>query len=191
MRDEDEAHAAPRQLAHGSEQPLGFGAGQPCGGLVHEQHAGVLGQGLDDLDALLHRGAEPGHWRGPRPPDVNSGALKDPRGPPGDLAWAVPEGAWLPAQEQVLGHGHFLDQAELLVDDSDARGARLSGACQVDGLAVDGDRPGVVRVQAGEDLHQRRLTRAVLAYQAEDVPRLESERDVAEDDAAAESLANA
>jgi hypothetical protein len=61
----------------------------------------------------------------------------------------------------------------------------------VDGLAVDGDRPGVVRVQAGQDLHQRRLARAVLADQAEDVAGLKAERDVAEDDAAAESLADA
>src|SRR5262245_34861363 len=58
--------------------------------------------------------------------------------------------------------------------------------------AVDGDRAaGIGRVDAGEDLDQGRLARAVLADQAMHLARLDRPVDRVERDRAAEALADA
>ncbi len=79
---------------------------------------------------------------------------------------AAPPGGRLVAEDDVLGHGAERDEVQLLVDRGDAAGLRLAGACERDSAAVEGDRPLVARVDAGEDLDERRLSGAVLADEA-------------------------
>ena len=68
-------------------------------------------------------------------------------------------------QRDVLGHGHPLDQAELLVDE----GHRRPRPHVVDALAAQEDFAAVWLVYAGEQLDQRRLARAVGAQQRVDL----------------------
>ena len=60
----------------------------------------------------------------------------------------------------------------------------------MDFLALEPEGAGVRRVDAGDDLHQRRLAGAVLAHQRVDVAALEAERDVVERQHAGKGLAD-
>ena len=72
---------------------------------------------------------------------------------------------------QVLEHAQRLDEPEVLVDEAEAELAELPGReRQPHLLAVDPELAGVGRVEAGEDLDQRRLARAVLPEEAVDLP---------------------
>jgi len=85
-----------------------------------------------------------------------------PHRPPVDAAAGSPG---LAADEHVLRHGQVREQGRLLVDDRDPGRARRRRAVQRDLPAVHQQRPGVRLIHPGEDLHQRRLARAVLADQ--------------------------
>ena len=56
--DEDHAHTAGLQVVDHTEQRIDLASGQRRGGLVQDQQAGVLGEGLGDLDQLLARDPE-------------------------------------------------------------------------------------------------------------------------------------
>ena len=71
----------------------------------------------------------------------------------------------LAAHEDVLGDREVGEERRLLVDDGDAGVARVGGAVEVDRLAVDQHVAGVGPVDAGQQLHERRLAGAVLADQ--------------------------
>ena len=66
-----------------------------------------------------------------------------------------------------------------------------SGEFQPDFLAAQADLAGVGVVDAGDDLHQRRLAGAVLAHQRVDGAALEAELDIVERDDAGKCLADA
>ncbi len=69
------------------------------------------------------------------------------------------------AQGDVLRHRHLGHEHEVLVDDGDPVVQGLPGIAQVDRLSGEPDAATVVGVDAGQDLHQRRLARSVLAHE--------------------------
>ena len=135
--------------------------------LVHDQHAGVVGQRLGDLDHLLlgdGQGAD--HvlrvQRELQPVD-QFGSLTV-------LFPVVQEEAaatWLPADEDVLRDGEIGHQVELLMDDADPGLLGMFGPADLVALAVEVELALIGGVDPGEQLHQRRLAGAVLADQGE------------------------
>ena len=137
-------------------------------------------QRLGDLDELLvgHRQAAD------RRADIDlDGELleqrlgRPARGAP--VEHAEPAGRRVP-DEHVLGDGQVREEARLLVDDGDPERAGLRRTVDRDRLPVEEDRPAVGLMDAGEDLDQRALARAVLADEGVDLARDEVERDVVE-----------
>ena len=84
------------------------------------------------------------------------------------------------AHHQVLADRQVRQQAELLVDDADARVARLRRARVAHVAALDPVLALVALDGAGEDLDQRALAGAVLAGEAVDLAGAQLERDVLE-----------
>ena len=68
----------------------------------------------------------------------------------------------------VFGDRHPVHQRQFLMDHSDALLQGIEWAGQNDLLAAQADGAAVRRVNAGDDLHQRRLAGAVLAHQGVD-----------------------
>src|SRR3569833_1355027 len=77
----------------------------------------------------------------------------------------------LVAQEDVLRDRQVRHQRELLVDDHDADVLAVADAAELRDLAVEDDLAVIAagRVDAGQDLHQRRLPGAVLAADGVDL----------------------
>src|SRR4051812_34359901 len=94
----------------------------------------------------------------------------------------------LPVEKHVVEDAQLVDQREVLVNGVDPLRARVGYGVQLDRLAVEHDRAGVGLVEAAEDLHQRRLARAVVAQQAEDLALLEAQVDLAQRRDRAEAL---
>src|SRR5205807_10277955 len=77
--------------------------------------------------------------------------------------------ARLTADKDVLCRGEVRHEAELLMDDADAELLRSSRSRDVHVGAVQTDPSGVPAVDAGEDLHEGRLARAVLSDERMDL----------------------
>ena len=69
------------------------------------------------------------------------------------------------AEHDVLRDGERLDQAEVLVHHEDARVERVARRVEMDAAAAERDLALVRPVEAGEDVRERALARAVLAEQ--------------------------
>jgi hypothetical protein len=93
--------------------------------------------------------------------------------------------------EDVLGHGRVGAQRDLLVHQADAQAHRVRRAVDHDLLAVQQDLALVGPVDAVDDVHQRRLPRAVLAAQRVDLARVQREVHARERARSAEALADA
>jgi hypothetical protein len=88
----------------------------------------------------------------------------------------------------IFGHRHPFDQTEVLMDEGDfLRLVRTRRAMMVV-LAAEADRPLVALVDAGERLDERRLARAILAEQSDDLALVDVERDRLQRQGAAEAL---
>ena len=87
----------------------------------------------------------------------------------------------------VFGHRHPVDQAEVLMDEGDRQAAQ--GVGDVDAAKADAAR--VERIDAGQNLDQRRLARAVLAQERKNLAGLEGHADVRQRFRAAEALEDA
>jgi hypothetical protein len=167
VRDVDDRHALPPQLADDLEQPARLGIRKRGGRLVEQQHARIDRQRLGELDELALGHAQLGHRC--RRVDVEAHPLQvlarlrlerlpvdEPTAP-----------AHRPAAHQhVLGDRALRNQAELLVDDPH--------------VPADLDGAGVRLQVARDDLHQRRLAGAVLAQQRVDLPGADLEVDPGE-----------
>jgi hypothetical protein len=165
MRDEDHRHAPGAQLAHDPEQVPGFVRREGGGRLVEHQQARLQRQRLADLDELLLRHGEPAD----RHTEVDLHAQlfeqrlrrtlhRRPVQQPETVLQVA-------AEKNVLHRVQVRDEAELLEDDADARCDRVAVARKLSFAALDEDAPLVGLVDAAQDLHQRRLARAVLAEQ--------------------------
>ena len=82
------------------------------------------------------------------------------------------------AEKDVLGDRQIVEQHGFLMDRGDAVLEGLVRAGERDRLAADADLAGVRLVDAGEDLHQRRLAGAVLADQRGHLARIERQADI-------------
>ena len=180
MADEQHRDAASSQVPDDREQALDLVRRERRGRLVEDEDASLERQRLGDLDELLvgHGQAADGRTDVDLDRELLEQRLRCParRAPvedPEPPGWGVPD-------EHVLGDGQVREQPWLLVDDGDAEGAGLGGPVDLDDLAVEHDRPAVGLVDAGQDLDQRALARAVLADQGVDLAGDEVERDVVE-----------
>src|SRR6185295_249209 len=104
------------------------------------------------------------------------GELPDLRG--GAFEIECDAAARLSAEDDVLSHGHRLDQHEVLVDHADAKRDRVVRRPDVPHLAVDDDLTAVGSVKAVCDTHRRRLSRTILTDDGVDRPRLNDDVDV-------------
>src|SRR5277367_60601 len=91
-------------------------------------------------------------------------------------------------EEDVLADVQIAAQSEILVDHLDAAIATLVRALEAHSLAVDEDFAGVALIGAGEDFHQRRFARRIVAHQPEHFARHELEVDIAQRLHGAEAL---
>jgi hypothetical protein len=71
--------------------------------------------------------------------------------------------------EDVLGDAQVGKERRLLEDDRDPGGLRLLRVVEDRFLSVEHEPPGVGTMNTGEDLHERRLARTVLADEAVDL----------------------
>ena len=138
------------------------------GRFVEDQQVRTAQDRLQDFDALLFSQRKLLHPRvGVDLQPVARGRIAHLRG---DTAPVEPRpGAAAPAEHQVLGHRHRLDQREMLVDHGDAglqRGFRAAGRQLT---AVVDDATFVGPNHAEQHFHQRALARTVLTEQADDL----------------------
>ncbi len=98
---------------------------------------------------------------------------------------------WLTAEEDVLGDGQFGKQAQLLMHERDAGGARLRRRPDVGRDAGDGNRSVVIGKSAGEYAHERGFAGPVLPDKAMHFPRTELEVDAVNRAGCAKAFCNA
>ena len=153
------------QPPKGDEQPRHFVGRQAGGRLVEHQDFGVGRQRAGDRHERL-LGA-----RQVMDPQIGVDVgTDDLEGALGARARRVPvdqaEAARKAEHERdVLGNRHPLDQTKILVDVRDRQATQRVG----DVAAAVGHRAGVERMDAGEDLDERRLAGAVLAQERHDL----------------------
>ena len=178
VRDVDDGDARLLQFGNDAEQHLDLGGGQRRRRLVHDQHAGVVGQRLGDLDDLLLADPEIVDQRIGVDVVFEAGEQL-----PGALALAghvdmnTAHGHVAP-EENVLGDREVGAEIELLEDDADALLRRIEHGGEPHFLAAHHDAAGGRLIDAGEDTHQRRLAGAVLADQHIDRPLVDVEIDI-------------
>ena len=100
-------------------------------------------------------------------------------------------GAGQRADHDVLGHGEIGEGLELLEGARDAAAGDAVGPQAGDLAAVEEDAAGVGRLEAGDQVEQRRLAGAVGADDAEDLALVDIEGDVGVGGEAAEALGHA
>src|SRR5262249_34005394 len=85
-------------------------------------------------------------------------------------------------QPEVLADAHVVDEAEILMDETQPGVSRGGGAEAVRTvlLAGDDDGAGVGGMHTGEDFDERRLPRAVLADQSMDASGADSDADLSQ-----------
>src|SRR5690606_11651392 len=83
-------------------------------------------------------------------------------------------------QDEVAGDAHQGQGAHFLVHGGNAAFARLPGRTEVRDLAIDQQFPFGRTFHAGQDLDDRRLAGAVLSKEAQDLPGLYRERQIAD-----------
>ena len=175
VRDEDQGPTLVAQAAGHGEEPLDLVAAQGGGRLVHDQQAGVEGDGLGDLDDLLVGDAEAQGLAARVDVDAEPGedlpGLAAHRG----LVEAAVGLDRLAAHEDVLGDRQVGEERRLLVDHRDAGVLGLGRGPEVDVLATEEERSPVAAVHAGDDLDERRLAGAVLAHQGVDRAGLDAQ----------------
>ena len=191
VRDVDDRDAGPGELLDDLEQPLASRPAKRGGRLVHDEDARRQRQRLGDLDQLLladpqaRRCAPRGRGR------CRAGQQLARRRDRSLRSTIRPARQRLAAEKDVRRDAQLRDEVELLVDDGDARRLGVAHACEADRLAGDPDLAVIGRVDAGEDLHQRRLAGAVLAHQSVDLAAAQVEIHPAQGRHAGEALGDA
>ena len=179
VRHVDHPHPACGQRTHQLQQAVDLGLAERGGGLIHHHHAGIESQRPGDLDQLLlghrqiaHDGVgvqvdlEPADHLGAAPV----------HGQPVD---AQPAGGFA-VDEDVLRHGQVRQQVEFLEDHVDAGPLRAHRVGQHRGLALDLEHAAGRLQGSGQEVDQRRFSRAVLTHQRVDFAGKQVEIDVAE-----------
>ncbi len=174
----DHGHAAAGEVPHDAEQLFDLRLRERGGRLVEDEDLQVPRDRLRDLHHLLLADGEAGEGRGgvdlhvqPRQKFRRAAVLRllveeDPAAAGG-----------LPPDKEVLGHREVVHHVELLVNDADPHRERVR---RVAGIEESSEVPDLARIaplDAGEDLHERRLAGPVLAHQGVDLARREVEID--------------
>ena len=190
VRDEDDADAAVLELAHHAEELLDLGLVERRGGLVEDEDLAVHVHGARDGDHLLHGDRAAAELLLGAHGDAE--VLQDLVGvgvhllPVGDLGVAA-------ADVHVLSDGEVGAERDLLVHGGDAHVLRVLRGLDGDRavVALEVDVAAVLLVDAGQDLDERGLARAVLAHEGVDLARAKREVDVLQGLHAREVLADA
>ena len=190
VADEQNCDALRLQMPHDLEKPVHLAARYGRGRLVHDQHARVDRQRLDDLDRLPLGDAEHPH-RHVRI-DVHPQACQQIGGRGGHRGPVDASHApRLPADEDVLRNGEIGKEGGMLVDDGDALALRVDRPEDRRLGPVPQDLAGIGLIDAAEDLDERALARAVLAGERMHAPALKGETDIAQDLDGPEAFRNA
>ena len=164
MRDEDDADAAQRELAHHRKEDLDLMAIEARGRLVEDQHPRRLVDGARDRGDVLNRDRIVSERLGNV--DMQIELRKQRGGAAAHLGLAhQTEPRRLPAEIEVLRHRQVLQQIDLLIDGRNARIDRRLGRARRDLGAAEADDAGVAREHAGHRLDQGGFPCAVLAEQ--------------------------
>ncbi len=148
--------------------------------LVHDEDARGIGERPRDLDHLLLCETQRPHRRVRI--DGDAQRLEDSRGAtphrrpvddPGPARRRL-------AEENVLRNREVRHEAQLLIDGADPEPSRGGWIGNVDSLPVEQNLAGVPPHGAAEDLHQRRLARAIFAEQDVHLTGTHLERGVAQ-----------
>ena len=86
----------------------------------------------------------------------------------------------LAPEKHVRRHREILDEGQFLVDDRDPGALGIAGPREAGVAAVDLEHSGVGLIDAGEDLHERALPRAILPADGMDLTSPHLEGDVVE-----------
>ena len=175
MADEEDRHALVAEVFDQLEELHDLVRGQRRRRLVHDEHANIQRNRLGDLDRLLGGKRQPARRAAHVEGDAEGGedllGLTEHLPPIGDRAAA------LMADEDVFGHVEIGEEERLLVDRGDAVALRLGRAADRDRLAGQEDLATVRLIDAGHDLDQRRLARAVLAEKRVHLAGVKGQRD--------------
>ena len=176
--DEHDRSPGGHEVAHHAEQLARLGRGEHGGGLVEDQCSGPPSQHPQDLHPLLlaDRELPDLRFRIDAQPELVHQAV----GACHQVAAGDTRRGRVPSEVDVLRHGHRRHEAEVLVHHPDARGDGLGGGVELVWRSFDLDVAGVGAVDAGEDVAQRRLARAVLAEERMDFAAAQLEVDVAQ-----------
>ena len=165
---------------HHAEEPLRLLLGQGRGRLVQREHAQAAAKRPHDLHQLALGGAQiarPDPW-----PEI----LLEPESGQ-HLARAPlkigavekhPVDAAKVAEKQILGDGQVRNDVRLLMDDPDSQRMGVGGRSERLGGAADLERSLIGPIDALENAHERRLSRAVLADQRQDLARPHRKRHI-------------
>lgn len=187
----DDGHAAPLQHADRVKQNFNFTVGQRRGGLIHDEHPGIDGEGFGHLHHLLLRHAQIADQR--VRVDVHAELVQQPLGlfihpAPVHLEAVLHQ---LSAHEDVLRHRELLREVQLLVDGADVQMLCILGRVDLHFLSFKQDLALIFGIRAGENLHQRGLSRAVLPQQRVHLALAHGEVDVVQRQHAGEALHDA
>ena len=168
VADIDDRHPLIAQAQDELEQALGFPRGEGGGGFIHHQNAALTVQGAGDLHLLLL-----GDGQGHHPvagPELGAETV-DHRLRLAEHGFALHQttARQLAAEENVFRDGQVRRQLHLLVDQRDPGGQRVLGAADRLRFSVDQDLAAGGGIGAGEDLHQRAFSGAVLPHQGMDL----------------------
>ena len=181
--DVEDRDAAPLEIEQRGVEPPGFAGGKARRRLVEDEQFGPVGQRAGDGDELPVGGRKLGEVPVDRQVEARLAqhglclpahpAARDEEG----LA-AVDEAV----EQQRIAHRQARDADEVgrLVHGHDAGGARLGRRLRGIGAPLEGDAAAVGRKDAGEDLHEGRLARAVRAHQRHDLAGIDGKRQVDE-----------
>src|SRR5712691_176971 len=194
VRDDDHRDVASLlQLADQVEDQLSFARSHRCERLVEEERGRTGVHGARDRDRLPLPAGEHRDLGADRPESADPDVLDVLARPLAHLAVVQPPDRAeadreLALEEHVVGNRQRRHEGEILVDGVDAERPGVVDGADGHVLAVD-EGPSAVRPQeAGEDLDQRRLARAVVAHQPEHLALRQVHRDVDERRHRAEAL---
>ena len=179
MADIDDRHAPRLEAAHDVHEPPDISLGESRRRLIHDQHAGILGQGAGNFDALAVGHREACHLL----VDVQFAAVETVEKFTGAAAHRRPVngargGLGGLGEEDVFGNRQFGKQQQLLMDGGDARRMGLARRSKADDVAVDPDLAAVGLVQARHYLDEGGFASAIFTEQGVNLTRTHVEGDV-------------
>ena len=172
--DEHDRFAFVSKRMHHRDQLVGFLRCEHCCRFVEDEVLGIICQGFQDLDSLLHTNWEILDKR--IRVYVQPVPFREPLDGASRISHVEHAGlAVLAAEDQVLRHRENLDQHEMLMHHANPGGNRLFGVLADMLDAIDGNRAVVGLQQPVQHVHQGRLAGPVLTKQAMDFTGLDVE----------------